>query len=238
MRLRTNYFIIFALMNSKSILIVAATELEVKPLLAALSQYKQSGMGPAFLINDTIVEILITGVGVTPSTFFLTRALSRKKYEVAVNLGIAGTFDKNMALGTVVNVTEEAFADLGVMNQDGFMPLKDVKGLPASACTQFVTNSYPYAAAGIDELKKCRGITVSTVSGTEEVIERYYNLYRPDTESMEGAAFLYVCGQMEQAALQIRAISNHVTARNKSKWQITKATENLATVFLENFLGL
>jgi futalosine hydrolase len=40
---------------------------------------------------------------------------------------------------------------------------------------------------------------------------------------MEGAALHYVCLQMNRPFLQIRAISNYVTPRNRAAWKIGEA---------------
>jgi futalosine hydrolase len=50
-----------------------------------------------------------------------------------------------------------------------------------------------------------------------------------DIETMEGAAFFYSCLQLKIPFLQIRAISNFVEPRDKSKWNIPLALENLST---------
>jgi futalosine hydrolase len=53
---------------------------------------------------------------------------------------------------------------------------------------------------------------------------------------MEGAAFHYVCLQEEIPFIQLRSVSNYVGERNKSKWQIKKAVENLNKELL-NLIG-
>ena len=44
---------------------------------------------------------------------------------------------------------------------------------------------------------------------------------------MEGAAFHYVCLQENIPFVQLRAISNFVGERDKSKWLMKEAIENL-----------
>ena len=50
---------------------------------------------------------------------------------------------------------------------------------------------------------------------------------------MEGAAFHYVCLQQKINFLQIRGISNMVGERDKTKWKIKKAIENLNNELLK-----
>jgi futalosine hydrolase len=49
----------------------------------------------------------------------------------------------------------------------------------------------------------------------------------PHVESMEGAAFHYVCLHQKINFLQLRSISNYVGERDKSKWELKKSIENL-----------
>jgi futalosine hydrolase len=54
---------------------------------------------------------------------------------------------------------------------------------------------------------------------------------------MEGAAFHYVCLLEKAPFAQVRAISNYVETRDKSKWQIPTAIQSLnqwAISFLES----
>ena len=44
---------------------------------------------------------------------------------------------------------------------------------------------------------------------------------------MEGAALHYICLQDEISFVQIRTVSNYVGERDKTKWKIKEAFENL-----------
>jgi futalosine hydrolase len=79
----------------------------------------------------------------------------------------------------------------------------------------------------IDLLKSVKGITVNTVHGNEAAIEKVRQLYKPDVESMEGAAFFAACKGTAKNYVQIRAVSNYVEKRDKSKWQMPLAIKNL-----------
>ncbi|HEY9083244.1 MAG TPA: hypothetical protein VIN73_07910, partial [Vicingaceae bacterium] len=72
-----------------------------------------------------------------------------------------------------------------------------------------------------------KGITVNTTHGDETSIAKVKNLFHPQVESMEGAAFLYACLLEGISCLQIRAISNKVERRNKDNWDIKLAVKNL-----------
>ena len=87
----------------------------------------------------------------------------------------------------------------------------------------------------INSLKKVKGITVNTIHGNDNSIEKVMQLYHPGVESMEGAAFFAGCFQTNKTFTQIRAISNYVEKRDKSKWKMSLAIKNLND-FLINFI--
>jgi futalosine hydrolase len=66
------------------------------------------------------------------------------------------------------------------------------------------------------------------VHGNEESIREIEKRTPAQVESMEGAAFLYACRLENVPCMQIRAISNYVEKRNRSKWKIELAQSNLA----------
>lgn len=214
------------------ILIVAATVHEIKPLLSSLGYTKDE----LFLMNTfhyhrSGIEVLIAGVGLMHTAYFMGKTLARNKYDLALNLGIAGSFNKNISIGEVINVVEERIADLGVDNNDNFLDLVELQLLPPD---QFpynagaLMNQTPDLIQGIPELRKMvKGISVNKVNSNQQSIDNVVQKYHPDVESMEGAAFLYACLFENIPCLQIRAISNYVEIWDKDKWNIPLAVENL-----------
>ena len=85
----------------------------------------------------------------------------------------------------------------------------------------------------LDEIPKVCGVTVNTVHGHDKSIEKVFNKFHPNTESMEGAAFMFACEQVGVKYAQIRAVSNLVEKRNKENWNIPLAIENLNKKILE-----
>ena len=51
--------------------------------------------------------------------------------------------------------------------------------------------------------------------------------FSADIETMEGAAFHYVCLHQQINFLQLRSISNIVGERDKTKWKTKEAINNL-----------
>lgn len=88
-------------------------------------------------------------------------------------------------------------------------------------------NTLSLVPESLQGLPQAAGVTVNTVSGSTASIARLGQKYRPDVESMEGAAFHYSCLVEQVPFVQLRTISNYVEVRDKSRWNIPLAVENL-----------
>jgi futalosine hydrolase len=84
-------------------------------------------------------------------------------------------------------------------------------------------------------MKPVEGITVNTVSGSYDTIQRMMKKFSPGIETMEGATFFYICLREKIPFLALRSISNRIEPRNKEKWDIQLAVNNLSGR-LEDFL--
>ncbi len=210
------------------ILVVAATKAELTNL------YTHFNLPQTNFVSTLKFDVLITGVGMVATAFALGKYITQN-YKLVLNLGIAGSFNKNLKIGTILNVTIDVFAELGAQNSDNFITINEL-GLgnnTYSANHQAFINK-------VDDLTKANGITVNKVHGEQKSINTVIKLFNPDVESMEGAAVFYACNQMQMPCIQIRSISNLVTPRNTANWNIPLANNNLiewAIKFLENSLA-
>ncbi len=202
------------------ILIVAATQAEIQPLLNYFNEKKP-------------FDVLITGVGMVATAYALGNKTSISKYDLTINLGIAGSFDKNIALGEVVNIQKDCLSELGAEDGDYFIDIQSL-GFGESiyendADINYFSNRF--------NLKKVSAITVNTVHGNEGSILKISQQLHPQLESMEGAAFFYACQHAGIMGLQIRAVSNYIEKRNRDNWNIALAIKNLnnfAIQFIED----
>ncbi len=215
------------------ILIVAATWMEVKFLVDELEIVEEkSHLFKEYHLNQTNVDILITGIGTTFTTFHLTNALRDKEYDIVFNVGIAGSLTRELEIGEVVNVVSEEFADLGTEHQSEFLTLfesgfMDVNEFPFEKGVLKASSPGSFLS-----LKKVRGITTNKSSGRESSITEIKEKFSAHIESMEGAAVFYICNWVGVRCYQIRAISNYVEPRDSSLWNIPLALENLKTIIL------
>jgi futalosine hydrolase len=72
-----------------------------------------------------------------------------------------------------------------------------------------------------------KAVTVNKVSDSELQKRQFIDHFDPAIESMEGAALHYVCLQEHVPFLQLRSISNYVGERDKAKWKLKDAINNL-----------
>jgi futalosine hydrolase len=170
------------------------------------------------------------------TAFALGKHLSANKYDLVLNLGIAGSFDRSIALGEVVEITNDTLAELGAEDDNEFLSI-DTMGFGEGRFYPSKKLTDLYNLFNTFNLKQAAAITVNTVHGNEASIKKVTERLHPQVESMEGAAFFYACKQMDIPCLQIRAVSNYVEKRNRENWNIGLAIKNLNTFAVE-FLKL
>jgi futalosine hydrolase len=221
------------------LLLVSATNAEIKPLLENARKISNV-TGNLFIydINGHEVFVLTTGVGMTATAFELGRTLARHKFAFALNIGVAGAFNRQLQLGDVVEAVTDCFADLGAEDDTNFLSLPEL-GLADPNESPFqndiLKNSEALKHPVISNLPKANAITVNTVHGNDQSILKIHARLQPDIETMEGAAFFYACMKESVPCAQIRSISNYVEKRNRESWDLPLAVKNLNEVLLKFF---
>jgi futalosine hydrolase len=200
-------------------LLVAATTKEIAPFL---DSYRAGA-------ENSRVDVLITGVGLTAVTYSLAKQIGLKKPDLVIQAGIAGCFDPNISLGSVVVVRQDTIADLGVTEDNQLntvfdLGLVDANRFPFSKGWLVNPNSKLIKQSG---LKAVNAVSVNQITTSKQMIESYISKFDPVVESMEGAALHYVCLQEKIPFLQLRSISNYIGERDKKKWNIKEAILNL-----------
>ena len=202
----------------KNILVVAATAKEIDPFIT-LTRTGQF----------TNVDILISGIGLTASTYHLSEQLALKKYDLVIQAGVAGSFDLTISPGQVVAIKQDAIADQSVVELEKLKTLFDLDLVPQ--------DQYPYKKGWLinpnkeilrkTKLRIVKGVSVNQISTSKQMIEFYRQRFEPVTESMEGAALHYVCLMEDIPFLQIRSISNYIGERNRKNWNMMDSIVNL-----------
>jgi futalosine hydrolase len=181
-------------------------------------------------LSGHVLDIVVAGVGMVATAVNCTRALARERYELALNLGVCGSFDRALAPGAVVHVTSERLPELGAEDGDRFLPAQDIGLLRDDLFVDGVLhNPRPPSNDVLSALVAVRGITVNTVHGHEPSIADVMRRVDPQVESMEGAAFFYSCLSQGVPFAEVRAVSNMVERRNRQSWRMSDAIERLCT---------
>ncbi|MEP6464815.1 MAG: futalosine hydrolase [Parafilimonas sp.] len=170
-----------------------------------------------------------SGVGMMSTLFSLTKLIMEEKPDLILQAGIAGCFDPSIELGKIVVINKEFDGNTGVEENGKWRDLFNLK-LEKSNYPPYEKRALPNPQ--IDKLnllkmKIVTGVTVNEITTRKERIAQLIKKYEPVTESMEGAALHYVCRNTNTAFLQMRALSNYVGQRDKSKWMINEALDNL-----------
>lgn len=204
------------------ILLAAATPVEINPFL---EDYR--GTGNAGKLQHQ-VDVLITGIGLTASTYSLAKQIHIKRPDIIIQAGVAGCFDPSIPLGSVLAIKQDAFADQSVIEAGKLKTLFDLKLIPE--------NQFPFTKGWLVnkgdllkkvKLKKVKGVSTNEITTAKEKVKFYKETFDPVVESMEGAALHYVCLMEKIPFVQIRSISNYIGERNKKNWNMKESIINL-----------
>ena len=187
-------------------------------------------------------DLLITGVGSMATAWSLKQWITlNEKPDLAINAGIAGSFNERLNIGDVVMPVSDCFADAGVEDGENFLTLSEsglisANDFPYKDGLLYTDTRYNEKMKSI--LEPVRAITVNTATGSETTRGKLLKKFNPDIETMEGATFFYICSREYIPFLALRAISNKVESRNKNNWNIDLALHNLSEKLIDVLLTL
>src|SRR5699024_12357203 len=90
-----------------SLLIVAATELELKPSIEWLAKSRANH--------------LVTGVGMVATATALARTFSEDEYQLIINAGIAGCLKQDVPLASLAHIVQEQVYHIAAETTSGVM---------------------------------------------------------------------------------------------------------------------
>jgi futalosine hydrolase len=216
------------------ILITCATKVELEPLLNVHHKLSETNVFFNLITTENKhIDVLFSGVGMLSTTFHLTQHLLAHPYDLVLNVGIAGSVQEAV-LGKVYQITHEHVYEFGAEDKDDFMPLQAMNFLSkadplSESFFEVCTDKMEIQPA----LEKACAITVNKIHGNIKSIALLHsrmkeqNIQGAVLESMEGAAFAYVCRQLKQHAIQVRSVSNIVEERNRENWKMKEAIRSL-----------
>lgn len=209
-----------------------------KRVLFVAAEQQEIDVAKAVALQNAQAEYLLTGVGITATTYHLLKKIMEARaegcgYDLIIELGIAGSYNmERFPDGSVALISREYFADLGFETLFGFKTLFD-SYLPA--------DTYPFRGGALERFcfdnateksllehfPEGVGVTVQTITGTPAREQMLREKFTPDIESMEGAALFYVALMEHIPFLQLRSVSNRIGLSDSSKWSTALALRNL-----------
>ena len=126
----------------------------------------------------------------------------------------------------MVHVRADRIAELGAEDGDAFITVQELQLLGDDEfpfTRGQLVNPAPPENAALGRLPAVEAITVNTVHGNPRSIADIVRRFKPQVESMEGAAFMYACMIQGIVHAQVRAVSNFVEKRDRGAWKIGDA---------------
>jgi futalosine hydrolase len=208
------------------VVITSATENEILQIKKTLD--------PLYTGRSKRLEVSFheSGVGILASCFSLMKLIYGSKPDLIIQAGVAGAFNEKTPLSKVVAVREEFVGDTCVEENGSF---KDIFDLKLSDENSFPFTNRCLVNNEIDkwnflQLDEVTAVTNNEITTRPNRIEQLKAKYNPQIESMEGASLHYCCLQTSTPFIQVRAISNYIGERDKSKWKFEEACENLTSI--------
>lgn len=208
-----------------NILITAATLFESSKIIDELELIETNKN--LYTNKKYNTSLLICGVGIPSTMFTMLNLKSLEKFDLLINIGIAGSFNKNTDLGETFNITSDYFGDIGINDKKSFINVfnssfnKQFDDLFTDGILINKT-SYPEYFSKIEQTA---GVTVNIPENT------IFN--GPEVETMEGAAFMMIAKSKNLNFIQIRSISNIVSHTKREDWKIKEAIKNYSTIIID-----
>lgn len=212
--------------KNNRVLIMTSVEAEREAVLRGLN-------------HDDRFDVCVAGVGSVAAAISTTKQLAKASYGLVVNAGIAGGFEGQAEIGSIVVASAILAADLGAETPDGFLSVEEL-GFGSSRISVEAG-----LAAQVTEAIRAAGhavslgpvITCTTVTGTAATAEALsHRVPGAVAEAMEGYGIGTAAASYGLPVLEIRAISNAVGPRNRAAWRIKEALNALeaaSAVFVE-----
>ena len=197
-------------------------------LVATAVPAERDAVARAFT-GDSAVDVIAAGVGPAAAAAATAVALAGAPYDLVVSAGIAGGFQPEAPVGSLVIADEITAADLGAETPDGFVPVTE---LGFGTVTHRPPNALVRELAAAAGARTGAVLTVSTVTGTAaRATELRARHPWALAEAMEGFGVAEAAAAHRIPVLELRAVSNPVGPRDRAAWRIGDALAALTEGF-------
>ena len=191
-------------------------------------------------LGDKMVIVANTGMGAVNAACTLAELQSGTGISSVIAMGIGGAYQgSRLVNGDIAIAREEIYGDSGIAYEGSMDGLREI-GIPlCRRAGKDFFNAYPMCSFSADEIsrldacsagrftvKSGRFVTVSSVSGDEQVARTISGRFGAICENMEGAALAHACMRYDIPVYEVRGISNRAGVRGRSLWDIDSASVN------------
>ncbi|AZP18649.1 futalosine hydrolase [Streptomyces aquilus] len=198
-------------------------------LVATAVPVERDAVARALAGTDVEAEVIAAGVGPARAAAATATALAAAPYGLVVSAGIAGGFQPDAPVGSLVVADEITAADLGAETAEGFLPVTE---LGFGTVTHRPPGPLVRDAVAATGARAGAVLTVSTVTGTATRAALLKDRHPTAlAEAMEGFGVAEAAALHGVPVLEIRAVSNPVGPRDRAAWRIGDALEALTEGF-------
>ena len=233
---------------------IAAVDPEAEAIIRSLKGRREKTLGGLVFytgrLGQSKIACVVSGIGETNASHAATALISSYLPSRVINFGIGGAYPTSgLKPGDIAVATKEIYADVGVLLEEGFHPMKLINIPLLTVGRRRYFNDFP-ADRGLAEAMlrtvRSRGsrakagvfATVSACTGTKERATELSKRLGAICENMEGAAVAHVSCRYGIPFSEIRGISNIVEDRDTKKWNIPLASGNCQHALIEFIKGL
>jgi len=188
------------------ILIVSPTFISLQKFISQLQLIDNYGKNYArFQLAENEFDILISGYGGSIASHWLNKAIQRKNYDLVIHLGRSFTLNDKSEVGSLVNVIDDYFGDMGFTIDSGFQSFFDFELISKSENpfhNGLLENPSDYSEI-LTSFRKVSGMTCNTIPANLFQIGEIYIKNYPEVISSEGAAVLYACLESNVDLIQL-----------------------------------
>lgn len=185
------------------------------------------------LVSSDLIKIEICGFGPITAASRVAGLLASGSWSRVFLIGIAGSFDQRIPVGSAVTFQSVHAWGIGVGEGAAFQSAQQIgwDQWPGDSRCEKIGSTLRLASDSRHQL-----ITACSASASEEEASRKLNCFPDaDAEDMEGFAVAAACHMQGVPLTIVRGISNVVGMRDHSKWKIRealKAASSLAASYL------
>ncbi len=192
------------------ILIVSPTFISLQKFISQLQLIDNYGKNYArFQLAENEFDILISGYGGSIVSHWLNKAIQRKNYDLVIHLGRSFSLDDKSEVGSLVNVVDDYFGDMGFAVDSGFQSFFDFELISKEENpfhNGLLENPSDYSEI-LTSFRKVSGMTCNTIPANLFQIGEIYIKNYPEVISSEGASVLYACLESNVDLIQLSYVA-------------------------------